>query len=269
MQKINNYVAGLLNKIKNNKPLIHHVTNFVVMNDTANITLHAGALPVMAHAYEEMEEMTGIANALVINIGTLSKQWIKSMFVAGRKANSIQIPIVLDPVGAGATKLRTKTSLDLLNKLRISVLRGNSGEIGAVSGAGGEVKGVESVKGISDPEKVAQNLAKKYKTVVAITGKRDIISDGKDLYYVDNGHQLLSTITGTGCMATTLIAVFCAVEKNYTLATAGALAFFGIAGEIASKKANGPASFKVALLDTVYNMDAKSFEKNAKIIKVK
>ncbi len=269
MKKINTYVAKLLTKIKSKKPLIHHITNFVVMNDTANITLHIGALPVMAHAYEEMKEMTGIANALVINIGTLSKEWVKSMFLSGRTANNIKIPIVLDPVGAGATKLRTITSLDLLNKLQIAVVRGNSGEIGALSGAGGEVKGVESVKGINDPEKVAQNLAKKYKTVVAITGKRDIVANDKELYYVDNGHQFLSTITGTGCMATTLVAVFCSVEKNYALATAAALSFFGLAGEIAAKKTKGPASFKIALLDAAYNIDENFFENKAKIIKVK
>lgn len=269
MKKINTYAAGLLTKIKSSKPLIHHITNFVVMNDTANITLHIGALPVMAHAYEEMQEMTSMANALVINIGTLSKEWVKSMVLSGKTANRKKIPIILDPVGAGATKLRTKTSLNLLRTLKISVLRGNSGEIGALSGAGGEVKGVESVKGVRDPEKVAEQLAKRYKTVVAITGKRDIISSDKELYYVENGHELLSTITGTGCMSTTVIAAFCAVEKNYALATAGALAFFGLAGEQAAKKAHGPASFKVALLDAVYNMSQVFFEKNARILQIK
>ncbi|MCL4338358.1 hydroxyethylthiazole kinase [Patescibacteria group bacterium] len=264
-KKLNQGAGEILKRVREKRPLLHHITNFVVMNDTANVTLHVGALPVMAHAREEMKEMTGIANALVLNIGTLSKEWIESMFIAGRKANSMRIPIILDPVGAGATKLRSSTSLELLSKLEIAVLRGNHGEIGAVAGAGGKVKGVESVEGIKDPVKVAQSLAKKYKTVVVITGKRDIVSSGKETYFVDNGDQWLSTNTGTGCMSTTMVAAFCAVEKNYAFASSAALACYGYAAEIAAKNAKGPASFKIALLDTLYNMSPSQLAKGAKI----
>lgn len=266
---INKQAAEIFARIKETKPLLHHITNFVVMNDTANLTLHLGALPVMAHAKEEMEEMVAMAGALILNPGTLNAEWVESMNIAGKKANSLNIPIVLDPVGAGATTYRTKTNMDFLQNLHIAVLRGNSGEIGALSGAGGKVKGVESIEGIQNPEQVTQRMAKEYNNVVVITGKRDIIASSKDLYYVDNGHELLSTITGTGCMSTTMIGAFAAVEKDFALASAAALATFGLAAEIAAKKSNSPASFKVALLDSVYNLLPEQIEEGAKIIQVR
>jgi hydroxyethylthiazole kinase len=266
---INKQAAEIFARIKKTKPLLHHITNFVVMNDTANLTLHLGALPVMAHAKEEMEEMVAMAGTLILNPGTLNVEWVESMNIAGKKANSLDIPVVLDPVGAGATTYRTKTNMDFLQNLHIAVLRGNSGEIGALSGAGGKVKGVESIEGVQNPELVAPKMAKEYNNVVVITGKRDIIASDKDLYYVDNGHELLSTITGTGCMSTTMIGAFTAVEKDYALASAAALATFGFAAEIAAKKSNGPASFKVALLDIVYNLLPEQIEEGAKIIQVR
>jgi hydroxyethylthiazole kinase len=269
IKEINKKAAEIFLKIRKQKPLVHQITNFVVMNDTANITLHIGALPVMAQAKEEMSDMTAIAGALVLNIGTLQADWVESMKLAGKKANDLHIPIVLDPVGAGATNYRTKTSLDLLQNLRIGVLRGNSGEIGALSGTGGEVKGVESIGSIKNPESVAQALSKKYGCVVAISGKRDIIADGKNVYYVDNGHELLTTLTGTGCMATSVIGAFCAVEKDYVLAAACGLAVYGLAAELAAKKAKGPGSFKVAFFDAVYNLTPEQIIKGVRIQKIK
>lgn len=255
-----------LELIRANRPLVHHITNMVVMNDTANVTLHVGALPVMAHAPQEVAEMAGLAGALVLNIGTLTSEWIESMLIAGRRSNKRAIPIVLDPVGAGATKLRTESSLRLLRELQIAVLRGNAGEIGAVAGAGGEVRGVESVRGLENPSATAKTLARQYKTVVAITGARDILSDGERVLGVDNGHFLLSTNTGTGCMSTAIIGAFCAVEKDYLIAAATALACYGFAAEVAAKEAKGPASFKVALLDSLYNMSSARLAEGAKII---
>lgn len=255
-----------LEQIRANRPLVHHITNMVVMNDTANVTLHVGALPVMAHAPQEVAEMTGLAGALVLNIGTLTSEWIDSMIMAGRRANERKIPVILDPVGAGATRFRTESSLRLLSELQISVLRGNAGEIGAVAGAGGEVRGVESVRGPDDPVKTAMTLAGKHKTVVSITGARDILSDGKRVLGVDNGHCLLSANTGTGCMSTAITGAFCAVEKDYLIAAAAALACYGLAAEIAAAKAGGPASFKVALLDSLYNMTPAQLAEGAKII---
>jgi hydroxyethylthiazole kinase len=255
-----------LELIRANRPLVHHITNMVVMNDTANVTLHVGALPVMAHAPEEVAEMTGLAGALVLNIGTLTSEWIESMLIAGRRANERAIPIVLDPVGAGATKLRTESSLRLLRDLKIAVLRGNAGEIGTVAGAGGEVRGVESIRGLDDPAATARALARQYKTVVAITGARDILSDGERVLGVDNGHAWLSANTGTGCMSTAVTGAFCAVEKDYLIAAASALACYGFAAEMAAAEARGPASFKIALLDNLYNMTPARLADGVKII---
>jgi len=268
MSEISQQIAEALARIRQEKPLLHHITNFVVMNDTANVTLHVGALPVMAHAAEEVAEMTALAGALVLNPGTLTPAWVESMLIAGRKANERGIPIVLDPVGAGATTLRTETNRRLLDELRIAVVRGNSGEIGALSGAGGVVKGVESVEGVSNPVEVAQVMARERGLVVAITGKQDVIADGERVLGVDNGHQWLTTITGTGCMATTMVAAFAAVERDYLVAAAGALACFGLAAEKAAAQANGPATFKVALFDQIYNLTPEELAAGARVVEL-
>jgi hydroxyethylthiazole kinase len=263
---INLRIAGALSRIRQEKPLIHHLTNLVVMNDTANLTLHLGALPVMAHAAEEVAEMASLASALVLNLGTLTPSKTEAMLIAGRKANERGIPIVLDPVGAGATTLRTQSSLRLLEELEIAVVRGNSGEIGALSGLHSVVKGVESVKGVDDPIAVARRMARRWKTVVAITGVQDIVSDGQRILGVDNGDPWLTTVTGTGGMATTMIAAFAAVEDDHLVATAGGLACFGLAAERAAEGAQGPASFKVALLDQVYSLTPKQLAEGARIV---
>jgi len=259
-------VADALSRIRACSPLIHHITNLVVTNDTANVTLHVGALPVMAHAAEEVAEIVDRADALVLNIGTLSPAWIEAMRVAGHRAAGRSLPIVLDPVGAGATTLRTRTALELLDELPIAVLRGNGGEVGALSGAGGLVKGVESVEGVADPVAVARKMARQHGAVVAITGQRDVVVDGRRAWGVDNGHRWLTRVTGTGCMSTTMIAAFAAVEEDTLLAAAGGLACFGYAAELAAEQAHGPASFKVALLDAIYNLSAEELARGARIV---
>lgn len=254
MSKLSETIAELLGKIRRQKPLIHHITNFVVMNDTANVTLALGALPVMAHAKEEVAEMVATAGALVLNPGTLTPEWVESMLVAGKRANELGIPIVLDPVGAGATTLRTESNRRLLEELNIAIVRGNSGEIGALAAMGGVVKGVETVVEVDDPVQVAKTLAQRYGTTIAITGPRDIVTDGVRVFGVDNGHLMLKTITGTGCSATTMIAAVTAVEQDYVLAAVAGLAWFGLAAELAAAVAHGPGSFKVALHDAIYNL---------------
>lgn len=261
-------IAEDLVKIREMKPLIHHITNYVVMNDTANVTLHIGALPVMAHAREEVEEMTSAAGALVLNIGTLTDYWIESMILAGKKANELGIPVVLDPVGAGATNLRTLSAMRILEEVRTTVVRGNQGEIGALSGIRGQVKGVESVGALKEPLQVAEALSRRIGAAVAITGKRDIITDSSKALGVDNGDPFLRTITGTGCMATTMIAAFCAVEKDPVIAAAGGLACFGIAAEMAAEVARGPASFKSALFDAIYNLTPEDIRRRARIVEL-
>jgi hydroxyethylthiazole kinase len=268
MEKINFRMAEALARVRAEKPLIHHITNLVVMNDTANVTLYVGALPVMAYAAEEVTEMVSKAGALLLNTGTLTPAGVESMLIAGRKANELRIPIVLDPVGAGATELRTQTNMHLLDELQIAIARGNAGEIGVLSGAGGVVKGVESVEGVADPVAVTQRMARERRTVIAISGKRDVISDGQRVLGVDNGHQWLTTTTGTGCMATSVIAALAAVESDYLLAAAGGLACFGLAAELAAEKANGPASFKVALFDQLYNLTPQQLAQGARIVEL-
>ncbi len=260
--------AELLARIREQHPLLHHITNFVVMTDTANATLGIGALPVMAHAKEEVAEMVGAAGALVLNPGTLTPEWVDAMLIAGKRANELNVPIIYDPVGVGATQLRNETGQRLLTDLRLAVVRGNSGEVGALAGAGGMVKGVESIQGVKDPAKVAQGLARKYSTVVAITGKRDIISDGTRVMGVDNGHVLLKTITGSGCMSTTMIAAFCAVERDYLVAATAALACYGLAAQHAARRAKGPGSFRAALLDALYLLTPAQVKAGVKVVTI-
>ena len=259
-------LPGWRTAIRQRHPLIHHMTNWVVMNDTANLTLALGALPVMSHAKEEVEEMVGAAGALVLNPGTLYPDLVEAMLIAGKRANQRGVPIVYDPVGVGATQYRNATAERFLAELRLDVIRGNSGEVGALAGAGGLVRGVESVQGVSDPVAVARELARRRSTVVAITGKRDIVSDGKRVLGVDNGHEMLTTITGTGCMATTAIAVFCAVEEDRLLATAAALAAYGLAAEKAARGVAGPGSFRSALIDCVYHLKDSDLMEGVRIV---
>lgn len=262
------HTAELLHKVREHHPLLHHITNFVVMNDNANMALHIGASPVMAHAPNEMEEMASIAGVLVINIGTLSDEWVRSMEIAAETAGNRGIPVILDPVGAGATGIRTEVSLRLLEKYNISVLKGNLGEISVLAGLEGQVRGVDSVGG-ADPVTAAEKAAEIFGLPVAITGKEDVVSDGHRTLIVENGHRWLSTITGSGCSATTVAGAFLAVERNLTLATACALAAYGVAAEIAAESdPKGPASFKTAFFDAVYNLTPEALEKRVKIREV-
>lgn len=259
----------ILAKVRDDKPLIHHLTNWVTIYDCANIVRVFGALPVMAHAAEEVEEMTGIASALVLNIGTLTPELVDSMIMAGRAANKKGIPVVLDAVGAGATRLRTESALRIIREIKVGVIKGNSAEIGVLAGVEAHVKGVEAMGLSGDPVEVAKKLAGKTKSIVAMTGKRDIVTDGKKTFLCDNGHAMMGSIVGTGCMAASVIASFCAVEKDYAAAAAAALACFGIAGELASKKARGPGTFKEGFYDEVYNLDEEKVKSLAKITEVK
>jgi hydroxyethylthiazole kinase len=266
VREIADQIARDLEEIRKRKPLLHHITNFVVMNETANVTLCLGALPVMAHAQEEVEEMVQVAGALVLNIGTLTAYWIKSMILAGKKANELGIPIVLDPVGAGATSLRTESTHRLLDELKIDVIRGNAAEVSILAGFGGKIKGVESVGGQGNTKEVAKSLASERECVVAITGREDIVSDGKRLAVVRNGDAMLSTITGTGCMATTVIGGFCAVNRDYFAATVGGLVVFGLAGEKAAAISQGkPGTFHVSLYDSLASLASEDIYAGCKV----
>jgi hydroxyethylthiazole kinase len=257
--------AEIFNHVREKRPLVYHITNYVTVNDCANITLCAGGSPVMADAREEVEEMAAIASSLVLNIGTLNPSIVESMIAAGGMANDRGIPVILDPVGAGATKLRTESSLRLLDELKITVLKGNAGEIGVLAGAEGRVRGVDSHGLTGDPVLIARDLAKKMKMTVAISGATDIVTDGRDVLLVDNGHPMMGSISGTGCMAASVIGAFAAVAGDPLHATAGAFAAFGIAGERAAVGALGPMSFKTALFDNLASLAPASLSSCAKI----
>jgi hydroxyethylthiazole kinase len=253
-------------RVRERRPLVHQITNLVVMNPTANATLAIGASPVMAHARQEVADMVALAGALVLNTGTLEPDWIEAMLLAGRRANELGVPVVLDPVGAGATTYRTETNLMLLSELAIAVLRGNAGEIGALTGAGGAVRGVDSVEGVTDPLRVAAAGALRWSTTVAITGARDVLSDGTRGVAVDNGHPLLSVVTGTGCMATAMIGAFAAVEEDRLVAAASALAVYGLAAEGAAETARGPGTFQAALFDSLHALTPEEAEAGVRIV---
>lgn len=258
-------LAPLVDRIRAQHPLIHHITNMVVMNDTANITLAIGASPVMAHALEEVEEMVGLANALVLNIGTLTPGQVEAMLRAGKRANERDIPIVLDPVGVGATRLRTESALRLLRELRITAIRGNASEVGTLVGVAAQTRGVDSASLSEDRAVVARRAADTFGCTVAITGVYDVIADKRGnqegeqqrLARVENGHPLLAAITGSGCMATSLVGAFLAVETDAWFATTAALVAMGVAGEMAALKADGPGTFRSHLLDAVAKLDAE------------
>ena len=251
--------------IRERKPLVHQITNYVVMNETANATLALGALPVMAHAVQEVAEMASVASALVLNIGTLSDEWVEAMVIAGHAANQARVPVVLDPVGAGATTYRTETSRSLLGELEIAVVRGNSAEVATLAGRRAEIRGVEAVGDGGGPD-LAQEAARSLGCVVAVTGPVDHVSDGETVHAVANGHELLATVTGTGCMATAITGCFLAVRADDPLAAATeALVAFGVAGEDAAKRAKGPGSFHVALYDALYALDPKNLDARAKL----
>jgi hydroxyethylthiazole kinase len=260
---------ALLEKIRLSKPLVHHITNWVTIYDCANITRCVGALPVMAHAREEAEEMTSSSQALVLNIGTLTPSLVRSMIAAGKRANKMGIPIVLDAVGAGATKLRTDKANEILAAIRVDVIKGNPAEIATLAGAKAEVRGVESVSIRGSVKDVATSLARRYRSTVAVTGKEDFVSDGRTTYVVSNGHEMMSSVVGTGCMAASVIASFAAVEKDRAKAAAYALACFGIAAELAAVEAKGPGSFKARLYDELYALDEAKIRRMQKIKTIK
>jgi hydroxyethylthiazole kinase len=257
--------ADLLEAIRNNPPLIHNITNFVVMNFTANVLLALGASPVMAHAPEEVEEMVALSGALVLNIGTLSIPWIDAMFLAGRAANQFKIPIVLDPVGAGATHFRTDTARRLLTELRPTVIRGNASEILTLSDQPSRTRGVDSQDAMDTAHAAAKSLAKKYGVTVAMTGPEDFVTDGQRVALIANGHALMGRITGTGCSASAITAAFCAREKEAFVAATAALGVFGIAGELAAQGTPLPGTFQVRLLDAVAAVDRPTIEKRLRI----
>jgi len=258
-----------LEKVRAGSPLVHNITNFVVMNSTANALLALGASPIMAHAPEEMDELTAIVGALVLNIGTLSTPWIESMILAGKAAAKRPIPVVLDPVGAGASTLRTETSVRIMNECSPSIVRGNAFEVLTVAAATGAVdasrvhaalaeaggsRGVDSAhsgEGVAD---IARALAGHAKCTVVISGPVDTITDGTCLARVNGGSKLMPKVTGMGCAATALCGAFAAVVNDPFEAAVSAMAVMSAAGAKAAAKANGPGTLQAYFYDALYNI---------------
>lgn len=269
----------LLENVRKQKPLIHSITNYVTANDCANILLACGASPIMADDSDEAEDITALCAGLNINIGTPDKRTVPSMIAAGKKANELRHPVVFDPVGTGSSVFRTKTAMELLEKIRFDIIKGNISEIKALSGASGTTQGVDA--DISDlvtkdnliqAVDFAKAFAAKTNAVIVITGETDIVANAEKAYVIYNGHQMMSSITGTGCQLSALTAAYAAANPDKTLESAvAAVCSMCVCGEIAYERMqpqDGNASYRNYLIDAVYNLDGETLEKRAKYIMI-
>lgn len=252
-------IAQILDRVRKENPLVHNITNVVVTNFTANGLLALGASPVMAYAHEEVADMAKIAGALVLNIGTLNRETVKAMIIAGKSANDHRIPVVFDPVGVGSTLFRTEMAREILSKVKVSIIRGNAGEIANLIGENWAMKGVDTGNGSGNTRKLAQLAAQRLNTIIALTGEEDVVTDGHEIHMIRNGHPLLTKVTGTGCLLTSVLGAFAAVEKNHLLASVSGIAVYGVAAEIAAAKAGheGPGSFQYEFLNQLSKITEK------------
>ncbi|MRH43722.1 hydroxyethylthiazole kinase [Aquibacillus halophilus] len=245
----------MINKVRHKQPLVHNITNQVVVNFTANGLYALGAAPVMANAVEEVADMVKNADALSLNIGTLTTPQVEAMIIAGKAANEKGIPVVLDPVGVGATPFRTEAAQKILKEVDISIVRGNAGEISHLAGLDIPMKGVDTnLKG--DNREVALKVVKQLGLPVIVTGKQDVITDGKRCYLIDNGVELLTKVTGAGCLLSSVVAAFLTTGDDLLEAATGAVGFYGVASEVAAEHISGPGSFQIALLDAIYQLNS-------------
>ena len=255
-------------QIRSRATLVHNITNYVVMNTTANALLAIGASPVMAHAEQEVEDMVNIAPALVINIGTLNEEWTKSMFMAARRAKQKGIPVIFDPVGAGATPYRTRTSRQLLEAVSPSIIRANASETMALVTEGKLTKGVDSTASSDHALDAARTLSDQFGSVVCVSGEKDYIIAGKRMIVVGNGHPMMTRVTGLGCTASALCGAFAAVGSDLADSTAYAMAVMGVAGEIAAARAAGPGSMQMQFLDALYGLSFEDIDQRLKLTTV-
>jgi hydroxyethylthiazole kinase len=267
MHELIEAAVAVLNRVRRDQPLIHLITNLVTLADVANATLAIGARPVMAHAPEEVEEIARAARALVLNLGTPSRERVEAMLRAGQAANAQSIPVIFDPVGVGASGFRRENAARLLDELRIAIVRGNAGEIGALAGLAGTQSGVDTARADYDRAAVARSLAARYHAVVAVSGPTDFVSDSTRTVAFGNGTPRLQQITGAGDMLSAIIGASAAVESDALLAAASGTIWFGVAAECALRggAANGIGSFRVALLDALNNLDAEVIQRDAKL----
>lgn len=263
-----NRFTKLLPLVKRKKPLVHHITNVVTINDCANVTLAIGASPVMTTSINEVEDMVKLADSLVINIGTINDAVFESIIVASKAANKKGIPVILDPVGVGATSFREKIARELLTRVSISIIRGNASEVYALIGGASTTKGVDSGDVSIEQTKLAKEASKQLCATVVVTGKVDAISDGTHTFQIANGDSYLPYITGTGCMLTSLIGSFAGCSKDYLGASIIGTLVMGIAGERAKKSVGengGIGTFRMKLMDEIFNMNEQKIKEGAVI----
>ncbi|MDA8199491.1 MAG: hydroxyethylthiazole kinase [Thermaerobacter sp.] len=254
-----------LDAVRRERPLVMNITNFVAMNFAANVLLAAGASPVMSHAREEVADMAALAQALVLNIGTLEPTWVEAMHLAARAAAARGLPVVLDPVGVGATPFRTRVAQDLLATGAITAVRGNAGELAALAGAQGTVQGVEAIGSASVAD--LSSWARAHRVLAIATGPTDIATNGTDVLQVANGHPLMARVTATGCSLSALVGAFLAVAPPAERldAAVAALVVFGLAGEAAARRAGGPGTFAPLLLDALAALEPAQVDAAARI----
>ena len=260
-----NQITEALQKLRKKSPLVHNITNYVVMNNTANALLSVGASPVMAHAINEVEDMVGIASSLVINMGTLSEKWVDAMILAGKKADERAIPVVFDPVGVGATPYRTQVAQQIIEECKPNVIQGNASEIMALSNSNIKTKGVDSTVSSNAALDSAKLLAKSTNTVVVVSGETDYITNRELVVSINNGNTIMAKVTGMGCTATAIIGAFIGAEEDLFIATVSAMAIMGIAGEMASKVSEGPGSMQMNFIDQLYKISKIDIEQRLKM----
>jgi hydroxyethylthiazole kinase len=255
----------ILMKVREQKPVVHAITNWVTANDVATALHATGARPIMAFAPEEVKEITSKADALVLNLGTPTPDRIEAMILAGRQANAQNHPVLFDPVGVGASRFRIESSMRILSEVRMTIIRGNQAEIGALAGMGGHLAGIDAVKGPVDLYRAADHLSGETGAAVVASGPQDwVVASGRKTV-VENGHPMMGQVTGMGCMLTAVMGAFAAVEKDPMSAAVGALAFFGLAGEQAALRTGGPGTFKSVFFDTLFSLTPDQMRKGLKI----
>lgn len=264
---------NVLENVRKKCPLIHNITNYVTANDCANVVLACGASPIMADEKDEVADITAICAGLNINMGTISKPKIESMWIAGKKANELHHPIVLDPVGVGISKLRRDTAMQFLQEIQFTVIRGNVSEIKKLALGIGTEKGVDAADCITEENMdeivaFAKVFAKETGAIVVLTGAVDIVADGQKAYCIRNGHPMMSSITGTGCQLSAMIAAYISANpENLFIAVVAAVSAMGYAGEIAYARLSeldGNATYRTYIIDAIYNMTTEMLEKGAK-----
>lgn len=262
-------LGNVITSIREKKPIVFHITNTVTINDCANVTLAIGASPLMSFCEDELEDILSFASALVLNIGTMDRQMREMAVKAGQTANKLGKPVILDPVGVGATRARKELVEKLLSEVQFAVIKGNIAEIKSIYGMENkENRGVDSVEDLENGVEIAKTLAKRYDTVIAVTGKQDIVSDGERVAKINNGTPILGKVTGTGCMTASLVGSACGAVRDYFTAAAAAVAVMGIAGEKAEEHfsvGNGNGTIRVEVLDNIYNINADRFMESESI----